>query len=289
MSDLRKAAQAAQERLREAMQGTLTFDAAMQAFNDLAAALVQQQDEQPYTDEIRKAEDEIHAATCALFDGQQSMPADIADALGREAWNLYATDAAHQQDGQPVVNVGGFAQPIRSFHADQVFAAPPAVQQDLELSAALGWPGGISNPVLDRAALLRIVADRCRAAHPAVQPASRPQLANGKPWHPIAECPLCQSPDMAYKCRACESEFTTNKPHEVQPAVPLDDTRRMDWLEAHAVEQYVRPQTLSSEVPDERRYWALPQLQSYNCIGASFSVREAIDIECGIGKEGGDE
>lgn len=30
--------------------------------------------------------------------------------------------------------------------------------QDPELSAALGWPGGISDPVLDRVQLLRMVA-----------------------------------------------------------------------------------------------------------------------------------
>ena len=30
--------------------------------------------------------------------------------------------------------------------------------QDPELSAALGWPGGISNPVLDRKTLLQMVA-----------------------------------------------------------------------------------------------------------------------------------
>ena len=33
-----------------------------------------------------------------------------------------------------------------------------AVEVDTELSAALGWPGGISDPILDRAALLRLVA-----------------------------------------------------------------------------------------------------------------------------------
>ena len=31
-------------------------------------------------------------------------------------------------------------------------------EEDAELSAALGWPGGISDPILDRAALLRLVA-----------------------------------------------------------------------------------------------------------------------------------
>ena len=31
-------------------------------------------------------------------------------------------------------------------------------EEDMELSAALGWPGGISEPLLDRAALLRLVA-----------------------------------------------------------------------------------------------------------------------------------
>ena len=31
-------------------------------------------------------------------------------------------------------------------------------KEDAELSAALGWPGGISEPLLDRAALLRLVA-----------------------------------------------------------------------------------------------------------------------------------
>ena len=34
----------------------------------------------------------------------------------------------------------------------------PAQKQDAELSAALGWPGGISNPVLDRKVLLQKVA-----------------------------------------------------------------------------------------------------------------------------------
>jgi len=31
-------------------------------------------------------------------------------------------------------------------------------EEDAELSAALGWPGGISEPLLDRVALLRLVA-----------------------------------------------------------------------------------------------------------------------------------
>ena len=31
-------------------------------------------------------------------------------------------------------------------------------EEDEALSAALGWPGGISEPLLDRAALLRLVA-----------------------------------------------------------------------------------------------------------------------------------
>lgn len=34
----------------------------------------------------------------------------------------------------------------------------PASEEDEALSAALGWPGGISDPILDRAALLRLVA-----------------------------------------------------------------------------------------------------------------------------------
>ena len=36
--------------------------------------------------------------------------------------------------------------------------AQAAKDQDPELSAALGWPGGISNPVLDRTQLLQMVA-----------------------------------------------------------------------------------------------------------------------------------
>ena len=39
-------------------------------------------------------------------------------------------------------------------------------QQDLELSAALGYPGGISDPVLSRVELLRMVAEM-RLAQPA--------------------------------------------------------------------------------------------------------------------------
>ena len=31
-------------------------------------------------------------------------------------------------------------------------------EEDAELSAALGWPGGISEPLLDRAALLRMIS-----------------------------------------------------------------------------------------------------------------------------------
>ena len=34
----------------------------------------------------------------------------------------------------------------------------PTSEEDEALSAALGWPGGISEPLLDRAALLRLVA-----------------------------------------------------------------------------------------------------------------------------------
>ena len=37
--------------------------------------------------------------------------------------------------------------------------AQTAPQQDPELSAALGYPGGISEPVLDRVELLRMVAE----------------------------------------------------------------------------------------------------------------------------------
>lgn len=32
-------------------------------------------------------------------------------------------------------------------------------EEDEELSAALGWPGGISEPLLDRAALLQLVSE----------------------------------------------------------------------------------------------------------------------------------
>lgn len=70
-----------------------------------------------------------------------------------------------------------------------------------------------------------------------------------------------------------------------QTAVPLD-TRRLDWLEAHAVEEFVRPETIHSEFADLRMRWALPKLQSYNSIGSRFTVREAIDIE--LEKESGD-
>ena len=41
-----------------------------------------------------------------------------------------------------------------------------APQQDPELSAALGYPGGISDPVLNRVELLRMVAEM-RLAQPA--------------------------------------------------------------------------------------------------------------------------
>ena len=34
----------------------------------------------------------------------------------------------------------------------------PTSEEDEALSAALGWPGGISDPILDRAALLRLAA-----------------------------------------------------------------------------------------------------------------------------------
>ena len=44
---------------------------------------------------------------------------------------------------------------LRAALAQQV---EPAQKQDAELSAALGWPGGISNPVLDRKVLLQKVA-----------------------------------------------------------------------------------------------------------------------------------
>ena len=38
----------------------------------------------------------------------------------------------------------------------------PTSEEDEALSAALGWPGGISEPLLDRAALLRLVASADR-------------------------------------------------------------------------------------------------------------------------------
>jgi hypothetical protein len=41
----------------------------------------------------------------------------------------------------------------------EIEAAPAAPEEDPELCAALGWVGGISEPVLDRVALLRRVAE----------------------------------------------------------------------------------------------------------------------------------
>ena len=35
----------------------------------------------------------------------------------------------------------------------------PTSEEDEALSAALGWPGGISEPLLDRAALLQLVSE----------------------------------------------------------------------------------------------------------------------------------
>ena len=41
--------------------------------------------------------------------------------------------------------------------------------QDHELSAALGWPGGISDPVLDRTLLLQMVAELRSASQQALE------------------------------------------------------------------------------------------------------------------------
>ena len=46
----------------------------------------------------------------------------------------------------------------------------PKAEADPELSAALGWPGGISNPVLDRTQLLQMVAVLRVAQQPALEP-----------------------------------------------------------------------------------------------------------------------
>ena len=61
-------------------------------------------------------------------------------------------------------NCGGYdARDVRQWRATagalRAALAQQAEPQDAELSAALGWPGGISEPVLDRKTLLRQVAD----------------------------------------------------------------------------------------------------------------------------------
>ena len=57
------------------------------------------------------------------------------------------------------------------------------------------------------------------------------------------------------------------------------DAERYRWLSAHCYEVWVRPETLHSEFPDTRLRWEFPHLQSCNCIGSTFTLREAIDIE----------
>jgi hypothetical protein len=74
-------------------------------------------------------------------------------------------------------------QITESMHNLRAALAQQAEPQDAELSAALGWPGGISEPVLDRKTLLRQVAD-LRAA--LVAAAERERRA-----FEIAECYRC--------------------------------------------------------------------------------------------------
>ena len=52
----------------------------------------------------------------------------------------------------------------KAFYAgwDAALRAALEQEQDPELSAALGWPGGISDPVLDRKTLLQQVARLAR-------------------------------------------------------------------------------------------------------------------------------
>jgi hypothetical protein len=56
----------------------------------------------------------------------------------------------------------------------EVVAAEPEVE-DPDLAAALGWPGGISDPVLDRKNLLGMVAAlRVASAKPEAEPSAEP-------------------------------------------------------------------------------------------------------------------
>ena len=78
---------------------------------------------------------------------QQAEPVDADAAYQRWLGQTHAP-ALRRMDSQ-----GAFAAGWQAALAQQ------AEPQDAELSAALGWPGGISEPVLDRKTLLRQVAD----------------------------------------------------------------------------------------------------------------------------------
>ena len=67
---------------------------------------------------------------------------------------------------------------------------------DPELSAALGWPGGISDPVLDRTQLLQMVSDMRVAQQPAPEPVA---------WN--GDCILghCNSPAGCENSEACRA------------------------------------------------------------------------------------
>ena len=92
---------------------------------------------------------------------QQAEPVDADAAYQRWLGQTHAP-ALRRMDSQ-----GAFAAGWQAALAQQ------AEPQDAELSAALGWPGGISEPVLDRKTLLRQVADLRSALAQQAEPVER--------------------------------------------------------------------------------------------------------------------
>lgn len=66
----------------------------------------------------------------------------------------------------------------------------------------------------------------------------------------------------------------------------LTDQERFEWLVNNLKEEPLNPRAYSSEIcPDLRLKYKLPTLVSYDSIGQTISLREAIDNEIKKGKK----
>ena len=90
--------------------------------------------------------------------------------------------------------------------------------QDPELSAALGWPGGISDPVLDRTLLLQMVAAL--------------RLASKQALEALTNC----SSEYGHRCNRCDSEVDEGgkvasalRAAPAQQAEPVKQVKTCAW------------------------------------------------------------